>query len=106
YKYSHASRARPNIRKAQKRNSQSRINSCASLPISRGAGGLTSLASVWSSILLALQQTVEVTETAKHESWHQTEQHKPAPGRPRGFPVKRVGRFEHSVAHGFDEANV
>src|SRR5208283_1159703 len=97
---------KPNSRKAQKRNSQSRICSRASLPSSAGTGGLTSFASFWSFISIALQQIVEVNKEAKNHRGEERQQHKPASWWPRGFSFKRVGRFQHTVTHGPARTNV
>jgi hypothetical protein len=59
-----------------------------------------------SLIFFALQQIVKVKEEAKRHRGEQREQHTPAPGQPRGFGVKRVGGFEHSVTHCFADSNV
>src|SRR6516225_8223016 len=106
YRYSHASRPNPNRRKAQKRTSQSRINSWASLLTSFGTGGLTSFALDWSLIFFGLQQIVKVKEEAECHCGEQRKQHKPAPGPSRCFWVKRVGGFQYGVAHRFADSNV
>src|SRR5271157_6393342 len=96
----------PNRRKAQKRNSQSRICSRASLPSSVRTGGLAPFASFLSFIFLALQEVVKVNKEAKHHRGEERQQHKPASGGPRGFSFKRVGRFQHTVTHGPARTNV
>src|SRR3974377_19627 len=102
----HASRPTPTRRKAQKRTSQSRVSSRASLPTSVGAGGLNSPSLIFSLIIFELHPGVKVKEEAYHHRGEQREKNKPAPWRPRGFGVKRVGCFEHTVKHGFARANV
>src|SRR5271157_4784466 len=96
----------PNRRKAQKRNSQSRICSRASLPSSVRTGGLAPFASFLSFISVALQQVVKVNKEAKHHRGEERQQHKPASGWPRGLSFKRVGRFQHTVTHGPARTNV
>jgi hypothetical protein len=93
-------------KEGQKRNSQSQINSSASMLVVGGGGGVTPLGSSWSSMVVALDQIVEVNKAAQQGSSQQDEQHKPPSGHPRRFGVKRIRRLKNEITQCFSDAQI